>query len=73
MYIYRIERIAVIVDDLICSRYECTEGRSKRSILKLIKLLIGKAKKKEKKCDAVPVRNCARVSKVKPVVKCKQH
>merc|ERR1711951_78848 len=54
-------------------RYECTEGRSKRSILKLIKLLIGKAKKKEKKCDAVPVRNCSKVSKVKPVVKCKQH
>ena len=68
------------MDEFCSSRYECTKGRRKRSILtllklkqSLLKLLVGNEKKKEKKCDVVPVRYCPTVSKVKPVVKCGHH
>ena len=64
----------VILDDFHSCRYDCTKGRRKRSILTLLKLLIGKEKKKEKKkCDSVPVRYCPTVAKVRPVVKCDHH
>ena len=43
----------------------------------LLKLLVGKEKKekkkKETKCDSVPVRHCPTVAKVKSVVKCEHH
>ena len=48
-------------------RNECTEGRRKRSIMKLLKLLVGKLKKKmneEEKCGSVPVKHCPMVAKV---------
>ena len=68
------------MDEFCSSRYECTKGRRKRSILtllklkqSLLKLLVGNKKKKEKKCDVVPVRYCPTVAKVKPVVKCGHH
>ena len=66
---------AVILDDFSSfSRYECKKDRRKRSILTLLKLLVGKEKKKkEKKCDSVPVRHCPTVAKVRPVVKCEHH
>ena len=54
-------------------RYDCTKGRRKRSILTLLKLLVGKRKKEKKKCDSVPVRSCPTVAKVRPVVKCEHH
>ena len=57
-------------------RNECTEGRRKRSIIKLLKLLVGKLKKKmneEEKCGSVPVKHCPMVAKVKPVMKCQHH
>ena len=66
---------AVILDDFSSfSRYECKKDRRKRSILTLLKLLVGKEKKeKKKKCDSVPVRHCPTVAKVRPVVKCEHH
>ena len=66
----------VILDDFHSCRYDCTKGRRKRSILTLLKLLIGKdkkEKKEKKRCDSVPVRYCPTVAKVKPVVKCDHH
>ena len=67
----------MILDDFHSCRYDCKKGRKKRSILTLLKLLMGKEKKEKKKekkkCDLVPVRYCPTVAKVRPVVMCGHH